>query len=389
MNLNANDLLVLHEIVNRSVDEGTRRSMYLEDNNIDIQKSIDKLIDNNLLIKDTNLEIRFTKFTKEKLTELLKNAGLKVGGNKSVLITRISDNIDNIKVSNEIFELPLVYTATEKGEQLLYETKYIPDFVNTTISLPRAHKIAETYLSSSSEDKVIDVYNYEIERLYKLNPYHYDLQRTYEALGNYYFIQKNDNENARLNYHLSYSININKPLEDLKSSPHFYYDLEGNFEKDRLKNDLSSYFQMREIYNQLIFIDELSNERIHNLFVEDTSNYYPLDEELSKKLIDYLIAAIKKDNENEQLSLAKIIEFIEVNGIVDKKEVEEHYNYINNLDYPEEVEKEDNFTFKTSLNKLIDKNLDVEVEIDINTGELFLFLEENDVKDLVEDELGN
>ena len=50
MNLNANDLLVLHKVVNRSVDEGIRHSMYLEDNNIDIQKSIDKLIDNNLLI---------------------------------------------------------------------------------------------------------------------------------------------------------------------------------------------------------------------------------------------------------------------------------------------------------------------------------------------------
>lgn len=387
MNLNANDLLVLHKIVNRSVDEGTRHSIYIEDNNFDIQKSIDKLIDNNLLIKDTSLEIRFTKFTNKRLTELLKNAGLKASRNKNVLVSRIIDNINHIKASNETLELPLVYTATEKGCQLLDETRYITHFESTAISLPLAYQIAKNYISDFSEDKVIAIYNYEIERLYKLSPYDKDLKNMYEIIADYYNKQKKDNENAIKYYHLSYSININKIFEDLKSSTYFYYDSEGNFEKDRLKRKLTSYsyYEMLEIYNQLIFIEELSNERIHNLFVEDTSNYYSLDEELSKKLIDYLIAVIKKDNENEQLSIAKIIEFIEDNGIIDKKEAEEHNNYINNLEYSEE----DEVTFKTSLNKLIDKNLDVQVEVDKNTGELFLFLEENDVKSLVEDELRN
>ncbi|OIS50170.1 DNA-binding protein [Staphylococcus equorum] len=391
MNLNANDLLILHKIVTRTVDEGPYYSSYLEDNNIDIQKSIDKLIDKKILVKDNTLEINLNKIKNTKLSELLKNAGLKVAGNKNELVSRIIDNIDNVKASNEVFELPLVYTATEKGNQLLHETKYIPHFENNDISLPLAHKIAKNYISSSSEDKVIAIYNYEIKRLYELNPYNYDLQRTYEALGNYYFRQKSDSENAILYYHLSYSININETFEDLKSSSYFYYDLEGNFEKDRLKRKLTSYsyYEMLEIYNQLIFIDELSNERIHNLFVEDISNYYPLDEELSKKLIDYLIAVIKKDNENEQLAFAKILEFIEDNGIIDKKEVEEHYNYINTLEYSEEDEVEDGVTFRTSLNKLIDKNLDVEVEIDVDSGELFLFLGENDVKVLVEEELEN
>lgn len=389
MNLNANDLLVLHKVVNRSVDEGIRHSMYLEDNNIDIQKSIDKLIDNNLLIKDTTLEVSFTKFTKENLTKLLKNAGLKVTGNKSVLIARIIDYIDNIKASNEKIKLPLVYTATEKGSQLLQETKYIIHFENTTIKLPFAHQIAKEFISEFSEDKVIDIYNYEIKRLYELNPYDYDLERNYEAIGNYYNKHKRDNENARKYYHLSYFIDINKTLEDLKYSPYIYYDSEGNFEKNRLKNLLSPYYYIREIYDQLIFIDELSNEKIHKLFMKDVHSCYSLDEELSKKLIDYLISVIKKDNENEQLSLDTLIEFIEDNGIIDKKEIEERNNYINDLEYSEEDEVEDEVTFKTSLKKLIDRNLNVEVEVDINTGELFLFLEENDVKSLVEDELEN
>ena len=308
-----------------------------------------------------------------------------------MLIARIIDYIDNIKASNEKIKLPLVYTATEKGSQLLQETKYIIHFENTTIKLPLAHQIAKDCISDFSEDKVIDIYNYEIERLYELNPYDYDLDRHYEAIGNYYYRNKSDNENARKYYHLSYSIDINKTLEDLKSDSYFYYDSEGNFEKDRLKRKLTSYsyYEMFEIYNQLILIDELSNERIHDLFIEDTSNYYPLDEKLSKKLIDYLIAVTKKDIENEQLFLAKIIEFIENNGIIDKKEVEEHINYINNLEYSEDDEVEDEVTFKISLNKLIDKNLDVEVEIDIDTGELFLFLGENDVKALTEEEYEN
>lgn len=391
MNLNANDLLILHKIVTRTVDEGPYYSSYLEDNNIDIQKSIDKLIDKKILVKDNTLEINLNKIKNTKLSELLKNAGLKVGGNKNELVSRIIDNIDNIKASNEVFDLPLVYTATEKGEQLLNETNYIPLFENTTISLPLAHQIAKDCISDFSEDKVIDIYNYEIEHLYELNPYDYDLDRHYEAIGNYYYRNKSDNENARKYYHLSYSIDINKTLENLKSDSYFYYDSEGNFEKDRLKSKLTSYsyYEMFEIYNQLILIDELSNERIHDLFIEDTSNYYPLDKKLSKKLIDYLIAFTKKDIENEQLFLAKIIEFIENNGIINKKEVEEHINYINNLEYSEDDEVEDEVTFKISLNKLIDKNLDVEVEIDVDSGELFLFLGENDVKVLVEEELEN
>lgn len=391
MNLNANDLLVLHKVVKRSVDEGTRNSVYLDDNNIDIQKSIDKLIDNNLLIKDTTLEISFTKFSKENLTELLKNAGLKVSGNKSVLITRIIDNIDNIKASNRVFELPLVYTVTEKGSQLLHETRYIPHFENNDISLPIAHQIAKKYISSSSEDKVIAIYNYEIERLYELNPYHYILEIIYERLGNYYNFQKEDNENARLCYHLSYSIYINNTFERIKSSNFLYYDSQGNFEEDRLKEELSfqHIYRLKGIYSQLVFIDELSNESLHNLFVEDISNYYPLEEELSRNLIDYLIAIIKKENENEKLVFSKILEFIDKNDIIDKKAVEEHYNYINSIEYSEDDEEEDVVTFKTSLNKLIDKNLDVEVEIDIDTGELFLFLGENDVKALTEEELEN
>lgn len=391
MNLNANDLLVLHKVVNRSVDEGPYNSTYLSWNNVDILKSINKLIDKKILVKDNTLEISLNKIKNTELSKLLKNTGLKVSGNKSILVPRMIDNIDEVKASNENFELPLVYTATEKGEQLLHETKYIPHFDNTTISLPRAYKIAETYISSSSEDKVIDIYKFEIERLYKLNPNDYDLRRTYEELGDYYMTHKNDNVNARSCYHLSYSIDINLIFENLKSPIYIYYDSEGNFKEDKLKDGLSSLdnYRMGRIYNHLVFIDELSNESLHNLFVEDISNYYPLDKELSKNLIDYLMAIIKKEKENEEQAFNKILEFIDENDIIDKKAVEEHYNYINSLEYSDDDEKEDEVTFKISLNKLIDKNLDVEVEIDVDTGELFLFLGENDVKVLAEEELEN
>lgn len=391
MNLNANDLLVLHKVVNRSVDEGPYSSFYLSWNNVDILKSINKLIDKKILVKDNTLEISLNKIKNTELSELLKNTGLKVSGNKSVLVPRVIDNMDDVKASNENFELPLVYTATEKGEQLLHETRYISHFEDTTINLPRAHKIAKNYLNSSSEDKVIAIYNYEIERLYKLNPNNYDLKRTYEELGDYYMTYKNDNINARSCYHLSYSIDINLIFEDLKSPIYIYYDSEGNFKEDKLKDGLSSldYYRMGRIYNHLVFIDELSNKSLHNLFVEDISNYYPLDKELSKNLIDYLMAIIKKEKENEELAFNKILEFIDENDIIDKKAVEEHYNYINSLEYSDDDEKEDEVTFKISLNKLIDKNLDVEVEIDVDTGELFLFLGENDVKVLAEEELEN
>ena len=343
-----------------------------------------------MLVKDNTLEISLKKIKNPKLSELLKNAGLKAGGNKNELVTRMIDNIDKVKMYNEDLELPLIYTATEKGEQLLHETKYIPHFVNTTISLPRAHKIAETYLSSSSEDKTIDLYKFEIKRLFKLDSNDHELRRNFEHLASYYYYEhKNDNENARLYCHLAYTININNTLENLRTFPRFYYDFEDKFDYERLKRDISTEnnFQIEQVYNQLIFIDELSNESIYDLFVNDIVSYYELDRDLSKKLVDFMVAVRTKENEN--LTFSKILDYINENNIIDKETVENFSRVKFDDEYIEDEENEDNFTFKTSLNKLIDKNLEVEIEVDINTGELFLFLEENDLKDLVEDELGN
>lgn len=389
MELNAYDLLVLHKNVNRKVGDEMLNNFYLNECNVDIIKSINKLIKKNVLIKDNTLEAGLKKITNKKLTELLKATGLKIGGNKEELVKRIINNVEDIYEFNNNLEIPSVYKTTEKGEQLLSETEYIRHFRNGEITLPRAHEITKDFLANSKDDKVLGIYSIEIDRLYKIDPLQHTLEMIYERLGDYYKRSKQDNNNARLYYNLAYCIQLKNALDDLNDPIHVYYDWEGNFDDDRLKNRISHdrIYEMEQIYEQMIFIEGMSIESIHKLFLEDIKNYYELDTELSKYLMEYIVYDIKKDIENKKLAFTKILNFIDYKELIDKKAVEEYYNEKYEYDYIEDNESETNIIFKTNISNLINKNIDIEVEIDKDSGELYFYLGENDVKSLMEDEV--
>ncbi|MCE7786050.1 SAP domain-containing protein [Staphylococcus xylosus] len=130
MELNAFDLLVSHKNKNRIVGKEILPNNCLANNDTKVIRSIEKLIKTNILIKDNTLEICINKLKVPELKKILKSSNLKISGNKTQLINRIINNIDNINV--DALELPLVYTATEKGEELLKETNYIPYFIYST-----------------------------------------------------------------------------------------------------------------------------------------------------------------------------------------------------------------------------------------------------------------
>lgn len=380
MGLNVQDLLVLHENVNRKVGNEKFNNVYLSHNNVDILSSLNKMIEEQILIKNTSLEVMLNKLIKKDLKTILKSGELAVGGTKKDLIERILNNIE--RIDDEYLVLTPVYTTTVKGKKLLEETKYVVHFEwgYSNISLPQAHEIATNYIGDTNQDKVIEIYKFEINRIFKSAPIDNKLITLYRHLSEYFKRCKNDNESARMYYNLAYYLQINIILEDMRRPVSSAYDAYGKFSEEYLKSSLEPTHFREEVYEQLIFIEGFSNEKIYDLFIQDVSDYYDLDEELFKYVINYLIAYIKKEDDQEAFS--KVIDLIKTKYLIPKKERDAFKYDFDEEYYIEENTHRNRQTIKTNINKLIKEDVNIEVEIDIDTGEIVWYIEEDEFKKL-------
>ncbi|WP_436937337.1 SAP domain-containing protein [Staphylococcus xylosus] len=325
MELNAFDILVLHKNQNRIVGKEILLNNCLAENDTEIIQSIEKLISEKVLIKDATLEICINKLKIPDLKRILKSYGLKISGRKATLINRIIDNLDNINVVD--LELPLVYTTTENGTVLLKKTNYLPHFIYSRIKLSRAHYIANNYINKFSDDKVFEIYKYEIEHISPACNHYHDLEFIFLDLAYYFLEQKNDLDKARTYFNLCNFINMERLLDNLINSTYLYYDKNNNLEEERLKNNLITKFRdvsFLETYKRLIFNKQLSNKSIYKLFVEDVEQYYELeDREISELIINYLIAYIK--NEKIDDAFTKVLNLIKDEYVIDPKDFENYF----------------------------------------------------------------
>lgn len=380
MDLNVQDLLVLHENVNRKVGNERFNNFYLSENNVDILASLNKMIEEKILIKDHSLEVTLNKLIKKELKTILKNGELTVGGTKKDLIERILNNIE--RIDDEYLELTPVYTPTAMGEKLLEETKYVVHFEwgYNNISLPQAHEIATNHIGDTHLDKVVEIYKFEINRIYKSTPIDNKLITLYRGLSEYFKRYKNDNDSARMYYNLAYYLQIKNTLEDMRNPMSYAYDAYGKFSEDRFKSNLEPIHFREAVYEQLIFIEGLSNEHIYDLFIQDVSHYYDLDKKIFKYVIDYLIANLKKEDDKEAFS--KIIDLIKSEYLIPKKERDAFEYDLDEDYYIEENAHRKKQTIKTNINKLIKEDVNIEIEIDIDTGEIVWYIEEDELKKL-------
>lgn len=378
MDLNANDLLVFHLNVNRKVGDEISNNNYLLKNNVDIPSALKKLINKQLLILDDTLETGLSKLNNDNLKNILKAAKLQVSGNKNDLINRIINKIDYIEIIKGDLELPTVYKPTDKGKRLLKETEYIPHFQGSfnNISILRAHDIATNNMTKKDDDIITTIYKTEINRLIKTEEEE-ELIWIFIDLGEYYKKIK-DLNNARKSYNLAYYLVNKYNLDELEDSRSFYYEFNGDLKEDIFKRDLKPYFfdEITEVYEQLIFIDRLTNDAIYNLFINDVNSYYNFDEEIFKHILDYLIAIVKKNEDQDVFSA--VLNSITERYLLDKKEFED-----DELNLEEDIDN--NNILKTNFNELINKNINIEVEIDTDSGDIFLNLDEKNIKKLLKD----
>ncbi|RIL88235.1 DNA-binding protein, partial [Staphylococcus cohnii] len=108
--------------------------------------------------------------------------------------------------------------------------------------------------------------------------------------------------------------------------------------------------------------------------------YDDLDEEIFKYVINYLIAYIKKEDDQE--AFLKVTDLIKSEYLISKKERDVLKNDLDEEYYIEKSSHRNIQTIKTNINKLIKEDVNIEVEIDIDTGEIVWYLEEEDIKKL-------
>ncbi|MCE5003457.1 SAP domain-containing protein [Staphylococcus pseudoxylosus] len=368
MMVNAHDLVVLHKNVGRVVGKEIFSSGMFANNDIEIMNSLEKLIKENILIKTDQFDISIHKKKLPELREILKNSGFKITGTKPILINRISENFDNI----ENFDLPYVYIATEKGEEILKDTKYLLSFVNDSISLARAYYIAENYIDKNCEDKVAEIYKFEFQRRYENEELKINYRYCYEldSLIWHYEKEMQDYDNARKYLNIFYYLGFKKFLEDLINTKYRYYDNRGNLELDEIQNDLKGMIDSYRpsIYERLILIENLSNETIFGLFKKDTQNYNYLEDELIKKLTDYIVAIVKK--ENDANTLLELAEILKNDYTIDKEEFEDEDDYYSNF-------------VTTNIATLKELDSQIEVEVDIRNGKINFFLDDDSLETLI------
>ncbi|PTE82289.1 hypothetical protein BUY85_00700 [Staphylococcus equorum] len=302
MNLNANDLLMLHFNANRVVGNETINHNYVIENNIDVTATLNKLVNEDALIIENKPETSLPKLTLPKLKDILRNNNLKLSGNKQELINRIIENYNVIDKAD--LDLPLMYVPTEKGVQIINETQYIFHFHHSfLVSLPRAHKIAVNHINA--EDKIETIYMNEIQYEMQINHDRPRLNKLYGSLANYYRKDKQDKERARMFYNLSYYIQIEENLSYITEARYRDIDINDDFVNMYIEPD----FEIVRFYEQLIYVDETTDNSLKNLFIKDIANFYDVNEELCTYLIDYLIAKVKQVPEYEETNALRIFNY--------------------------------------------------------------------------------
>ncbi|MBJ6167202.1 DNA-binding protein, partial [Staphylococcus aureus] len=138
---------------------------------------------------------------------------------------------------------------------------------------------------------------------------------------------------------------------------------------NKIQHALNSMIDRRasDIYERLIYNENLSNNIIFELFKKDTQDYSDLEEQLIEKFINYVVSYVKKEGWiNTLLEISKILEN---RYTIDKEEF-----------------KEDEYKSKyitTDIDYLKKLESNINVAIDSRSGEIHLILDDDSLDVLI------
>lgn len=380
----ADELLLLHKNVNRLVGNEIFASNLLANNDQWVLSSIQKLIDNDTLIKSQEFDISIKKLNVSQLRDILVENNLPKSGNKNEIINRIKKNyytIDNL-------ELPTFYKATQKGKKIINETTYLLEFTsNMHLTPTKAYYIARNYINNDSEDKVIEIYKFEIHRL--INTKFETADFAIWRLIDYYKNKKRDYNNARKYSNILYYKNLEKFINDLRKG--LYDDYEnGAFDEERIEeklhvdvNHLDS-----DIYEYLVIDENLSVNQLFELFKNDISKI--IDSDIwNDTLFYYFVELIKRSiiATGQSSVYSKILDWINTNHTPKIDEYEYHYEENINLESENDMDNALENCISLNIDELLEIKDDITFYIDKTYGDIIPVVKESRLKIITSDKL--
>lgn len=285
MKLNAIEVLYLHFVNGRTHGEATEYDFWLTQYSSKAEDLIGRLINRGIIYENDDLPVILRKLKVPELKNLLKHSGIKVSGNKSVLIERIIENRHVIDLKNE--NLKSVYSVKNAFKSFLNETEFINYFhFNGHISVYEAYDYYLKHPDRTSNEIVIGILKERIEdNINKSNKY--DALKSFQLLSHFHLNEMEDLDSS-IYYLNNFTMLIilqsilNYPAyKIITSGSHFNID---NFTADR--------------YRALLKTNQMTPYALYHSLVNDTEKL-PYSYGQRKMAARFIIDHIMEDEDAE------------------------------------------------------------------------------------------
>lgn len=278
--MNGIDILVLHYLNGKNESYELNQSFWTFSYSANVAKIVKKLISNNYIALDFDLEKSLKSCKVPELKEILKSNGLPVSGRKDELIDRIIESADRNTYQNV---LKKVWLLSPEGEKLVNDTDFI--------------MYAHRHLSSHVN--INDVYNE-----YLLN----------KSVPQKDILIKSVNKTIKFNGKTSsYPVMISYALWDLSKVCRYYKDDYGQFDY-LVKACVSSFNARGESYHLEYMLSEFEyfyNEfKISPVFTDDLKMVLANNDEYSSNLATLIDSIVKSTKGVHYFSSNEILQII-------------------------------------------------------------------------------
>lgn len=204
--LTALELLVMHLINNKSKGTVLNQLVWPIIYPIDPMTILKKLIEDGIIIENSDLNLTLAKLKNPELKKLLKLNELKVTGNKSELVSRLIEN--DADLSN--LYLPNVYTINNEYISIYKETDFLMEFIHgIDVSIEDAYRYYLAHPGITDFELKVGIYSDRMKYWLKSDKEKsiYEIKSLCYKLSELYFQQKEYN----LGFHylnIAYLINI-------------------------------------------------------------------------------------------------------------------------------------------------------------------------------------
>lgn len=285
MELGAVEVLYMHFVNGRTHDEAVMYDFWLTQYGTEAGNLIECLLAKDIIYRNDDLSVTLKKLKVPELKSLLKRSGMKVSGNKSALIERITDSRHIIDLGNE--NLKSVYTVRDAWRDFLEQTRFMDYFhFNGHISIYEAYGYYRVHPEKSSDEVVTGVLREKVENTVR-DKNKYNAIKSFQLLSHFHQEELEDT-GAAIFYLNNFTMLI--ILQSIMSYPSYKIMLSGShFNIDNFTVDK---------YRHLLETGQMSPYTLYHSLADDTEGL-PYSYESRKRAARFITDYVMEDEDAE------------------------------------------------------------------------------------------